>query len=170
MQVQAVWPQIDPVLRPHAVPRVLEPATPRPHDDIIIAVLGNIGPHKGAAIVEGMARHLGQNPSASLVVIGNIDPSFVLPRGTQVHGTYDPADLPNLIARYHITHWVIPSIWPETISYTTHEALATGLPVVTFDLGGQAEAVRAAQNGRTVAFRSEGDMAKVMLDAILSEH
>ncbi len=52
-----------------------------------------------------------------------------------------------LAARYGITHWLIPSIWPETISYTVHECLATGLPTMAFDLGAQGDAVRAAENG-----------------------
>ena len=51
-------------------------------------------------------------------------------------GTYKPADIPNLATLNRITHWLIPSIWPETFSYTTHEAIATGLPVMAFDLGG----------------------------------
>ena len=54
------------------------------------------------------------------------------------------AEIPALVARYGITCWLIPSVCPETFSFTTHEALATGLPVLCLDLGGQADAVRAA--------------------------
>lgn len=45
----------------------------------------------------------------------------------------------------------MPSIWPETFSFTTREMLATGLPVMAFDLGAQGEAVREAANGHVVA-------------------
>ena len=45
----------------------------------------------------------------------------------------------------------MPSIWPETFSFTTHEMLATGKPVMAFDLGAQGEAVREAENGHIVS-------------------
>jgi hypothetical protein len=61
-----------------------------------------------------------------------------------VHGAYRREDIPGLVARYGIDRWLIPSVWPETFSYTTHEALATGLPVWCFDLGAQGAAVRSA--------------------------
>lgn len=38
--------------------------------------------------------------------------------------------------------FLIPSVGPETFSYTTEEAIKTGLPVAVFDLGAQAERVR----------------------------
>lgn len=77
-------------------------------------------------------------------MLGEIDPAYRLPLPARKHGAYSVGDLPRLAARYGITCWLIPSLWPETFSFTTHEALATGLPVMVFDLGGQAEAVRAA--------------------------
>ena len=52
--------------------------------------------------------------------------------------------------------WLIPSIWPETFSYAVHEALATGLPVFVFDLGAQAHAAAAAENGHLLAPGCEG--------------
>ena len=78
-------------------------------------------------------------------MLGEIDPAYRLPLPARKHGAYSVGDLPRLAARYGITCWLIPSLWPETFSFTTHEALATGLPVMAFDLGGQAEAVRAAE-------------------------
>ena len=52
--------------------------------------------------------------------------------------------------KYGITDWLIPSIWPETFSYTTHEAIATGLPVWSFDLGAQADAIRGRRKGGVI--------------------
>lgn len=59
-----------------------------------------------------------------------------------------------MVRRYGITEWLIPSIWPETFSYATHEALATGLSVSCFDLGAQAEVVSRAQNGKVIPLPS----------------
>ncbi len=142
----SVWPETvaTSVVAPHSlladVPRILPVQNGRP----VIGVLGNIGFHKGAAVVQQLARDLAQDPSAGLVVLGQFDPAYKLARPATLHGNYQLHDLPGLVARYGISAWLIPSIWPETFSFTTHEAIATGLPVFCFDLGGQADALHAA--------------------------
>ncbi len=127
----------------------------------VIAVLGNIGVHKGAAVLRDLVDMIGTRRDTasgiSLVLIGNIDPAYALPAHVPVHGDYEIAQISALIERYAITDWLIPSIWPETFSYTTHEALATGLPVYAFAIGAQGEAVAAATNGIVIPFRQGGD-------------
>lgn len=113
----------------------------------VIGILGNIGHHKGAAVLSAFSRDMGRTRKARLVVIGNVDPAYSLASPSKIHGTYRIAEIPDLVRRYGISAWFIPSIWPETFSYATHEALATGLPVFVFDLGAQAEAARSAPNG-----------------------
>ena len=110
----------------------------------VIGVLGNIGYQKGITVLRDLSQLLAKNRKARLVIIGNIDPSYKLASSVQVHGSYHVEEIPSLVARYGIICWLIPSIWPETFSYTTHEALATGLPVWSFDLGAQGDAARAA--------------------------
>lgn len=138
-------------LLPHHIPPSppSQPRRPaRSGQRLVIGVLGNIGPHKGAGLLVALSRILardrGTNRRADLVLIGNIDPSYNLAPPAKLHGDYEPAQIPGLALRYGISCWLIPSIWSETFSYTTHEALATGLPVICFDLGAQAEAVRRA--------------------------
>ena len=162
MQVLAVYPAAGPrlVLRPHQllvqVPRIDRPAGPRR----VLAVLGNIGRPKGAGVICELARLLPAEGSPAdrigLVLIGNIDPAYALPATTPVHGDYQIAEIPALVARYGITDWLIPSIWPETFSYTTREALATGLPVHAFGIGAQGEAVAAAAHGFVIPFQPQG--------------
>jgi len=57
----------------------------------------------------------------------------------------------------------MPSIWPETFSFVTHELISTGVPVISFDLGAQGSAVRAYRLGHVVPLSS----AKQLLDQIL---
>ncbi len=132
------------VVEPHellsSVPRIVPVVGDKP----VIGVLGNIGYQKGAALVQKLAGDLAKSERGRLVVIGNVDPSWPLPSSAIVHGGYELRDLPGLVTRYGISGWFIPSIWPETFSFTTHEALATGMPVVSLDLGAQGDAVRAA--------------------------
>lgn len=148
------------VIRPHALHADV-PLIAAPQGKPVIGILGNLAPHKGAAVAEGLSRHLAQKrqggalgveqggrpevgPDVGLVLLGDMDPNHRLHVPARQHGRYAIDALPALVARYGITCWLIPSIWPETFSFTTHEALATGLPVIAFDLGAQGAAVRAA--------------------------
>jgi len=115
---------------------------PDPNDTPpVIGVLGNIGMPKGASVLRGLGA---QVPKGGLVLIGNVDPAYDLGPNTIIHGDYAPSDIETLTAKYDVSCWLIPSICPETFSYTTQECLATGLPVWSFDLGAQAEALRRA--------------------------
>ena len=148
----------------YSVPRIV-PAT---GSDLVIGVLGNIGHQKGAALLQKLARDLDKINCGRLVVIGNVDPSWPLPSSAIVHGGYELRDLPGLVERYDISGWFIPSIWPETFSFTTHEALATGMPVVSLDLGAQGDAVRAARaRGAQAAVISILPGGKVDANALL---
>lgn len=156
----------------HDVPQVSR--APRRQGKPVIGVLGNVGMQKGAAVLEQLSRHLAQAPRASLVVVGNIDPAYHLTPPAQVHGSYEVRDLPELVRRYGITEWLMPSIWPETFSYATHEALATGLPVWAFDLGAQGDAARAAatragQGGVIKLDLENPDFIRQMLNTIYSK-
>ncbi|MBY6122606.1 glycosyltransferase [Mameliella alba] len=129
-------------VHPHALHADV-PAIPRPDGPPVIGVLGSLAPHKGAGVVQRLSRALTPR-DPGLVLLGEIDPAYRLHRPARHHGRYAVEDLPALVDRYGITCWFIPSVWPETFSFTTHEALASGLPVMVFDLGAQGDAVRAA--------------------------
>ncbi|AUM74992.1 glycosyltransferase [Paracoccus jeotgali] len=131
----------------HVVPELPKPAPDAPP---VIGVLGNIGLHKGATVLRDLSALLARSGQAQLAVIGSVDPSYPLAPSARVHGHYKPADIPALVSRYGITCWLIPSIVPETFSFTTHECLATGLPVWAFDLGAQGDSVasHAAERGQ----------------------
>lgn len=133
----------------------------------VVGILGNLNLHKGSDVVTALAKHLRASKSQTrMVVLGQVDPAHPLPRHVPVHGAYQVDDIPDLVAKYGITHWLVPSIWPETFSYTTHEALATGLPVLAFDLGAQGAATARAGNGRTIALSPDTDPVQAILDAL----
>lgn len=117
----------------------------------VIGVLGNIGYQKGAGVLQDISRKLTKTGAAKLVVLGRVDPMYPLGPSAHVHGGYQRTDIADLVLRYGITDWLIPSIWPETFSYTTQEAIATGLPVWGFDLGAQADAIRTYGKGGVIA-------------------
>ena len=145
-------------------------ASPMRSAPAVIGVLGNIGYHKGAAVLRDLSQMLDRSGVAKLVLLGQLDPIFTLAASATVHGGYQRADIPALVARYGITDWLIPSIWPETFSYTTHEALATGLPVWCFDLGAQGDAIRQSLHGGTVSIPAGVPDVDALLAALLLTH
>jgi GT2 family glycosyltransferase/glycosyltransferase involved in cell wall biosynthesis len=147
-------------VRPH--PHGKRPATVRPPAEGpgALGVLGNLNAQKGAAVVAGLAARLRRaGDPRRVVVIGNVDATCPLPASVRIHGGYRREEISALAARYGISVWIVPSVWPETFSFVTHEALGTGLPVLAFDIGGQGDAVAAAANGRPVAYDPDADLA-----------
>lgn len=170
-QVSVVWPDLQEqiVVRPHRLDHEIgRLPTPAFRAIKVLGVLGNIGAHKGAGLVRDLGWRLDRdkNKKIRLVLIGNIDPIYALPASTTLHGSYVVKDLPRLARSYGITHWLIPSIWPETFCYTVHEALCTGLPVMAFALGAQGDAVGEAKNGVQLPFDPEADLVKTVLEAL----
>ena len=153
--VRSAWPEAGSKIlcQPHQA-LIDMPLLERPKNEGpgVLGVLGAIGAVKGAQVVSDLAFYLDRQPNApQLVIVGEFDHSFPLPPSVRVTGRYDPVMLPKMLSSHGITAWLMPSIWPETFSFTTHEMLATGLPVMAFDLGAQGEAVRQAPNGHIVA-------------------
>lgn len=175
--VETAYPQVAAKLTvmPHHLLHSVPRTTPgQARDGIpVIGVLGNIGYQKGIAVLRDLSELLVKNGRARLVVIGETDPAYPLAASAHIHGSYRIEDIPTLVAVYGIGCWLIPSIWPETFSYTTHEALATGLPVFSFDLGAQGEAVRDAAGvsgqGGTVPLIGAEVNLKILLEALLKK-
>ena len=159
---------------PHVLAQVPPRIPPGAATPPVIGVLGNIGLQKGAAVLQRLSRDLAQGGAARIVVIGHLDPDYRLAPPSAVHGAYELRDLPGLVARYGISAWFIPSVWPETFSFTTHEALATGLPILAFDLGAQGEAVAravaAGAPGAVLPLPEDGRLDSARLLAALAPH
>lgn len=106
------------------------------HNDINIAVLGNILPAKGRDVIIEMSKHLPKD--INIIVIGTMADA---PSNIKITGKYNPSDLPDLMKQNNIDIVFIPSIWPETFSYTTSEAISMGLPVACYNMGAPSERV-----------------------------
>ncbi len=168
--VAEVYPQVaDRIeLRPHQIMHPIAPVVRPDGGRRVIGVLGAIGPQKGAALVSALSAALERRSDLDLVLIGYIAPGYPLKCGTVMHGPYDAQDVVALAQHYGVTHWLVPSIWPETFSYTVHECLATGLPTMAFAIGAQGDAVRAATNGRVIAWRADQADANQMAEAVIA--
>ncbi len=154
---QRVFPDLDIDVLPHSegMPRAL-PSAPvryRPLDGEVrprrVAIFGNLNHHKGIDIVTACAAQARDSKQAlEFLLFGNIDIDEDDFDG-KLHkmGAYKRADLPSLLATLHCDIGFLPSIWPETYSYVLSEILELELHPVVFDLGAQADRLRAAGVG-----------------------
>jgi O-antigen biosynthesis protein len=169
--VTQVWPEATARTKviPHQLHQQVAHITPQVGAKPVVAVLGNINRQKGSALLAKVAQLLiTERSDLDLIVIGDTDPACPPGPHVKAHGEYTLEELDLLTRRYKVSAWLIPSVWPETFSYTTHEAIATGLPVFCLDLGAQAEAVRrAGAQGHVIACCPDlTDQAQAVLSAL----
>lgn len=132
-------------------------------DKIIITVIGNLMKTKGSDIIYEMSELIKkENINAEIVVIGP-DLDNCKDKSIIIHGKYSREELPDLIEKYKSDVIFIASIWPETFSYTTEEAIKMNMPVAAFNIGAPAERLAKYDKGIIIDEIS----AKAALDKII---
>jgi hypothetical protein len=156
--IKLAYPDIDNSkieIKPHKVDYIRPAVIKKNTKTVNIAVIGNISTHKGLNIICSIAdyiyhtgydikiHHFGNKPYYD----NDFSKSFNLNPIIIKHGKYNKVDLPELMEKNEIDCVLIPSISPETFSYTTEEAIKMNLPVAVFDLGAPAERVKNYSKG-----------------------
>ena len=174
------FPDCEAAVVPHGTPDDFLPraagecATLALPDDGVptVAVLGAIGPDKGSRRLERLvAAARARGAWVRFVLIGYMDvrhgPWQADDAMFTIHGRYDPADLPDLLAHYRVALVLYPSAGPETFSYTLSEAWASGRPVLVPPIGALEERVRGSGAG-WVMTDAEWRDEKRMLERVLA--
>jgi glycosyltransferase involved in cell wall biosynthesis len=168
----------------HGTPDVVPapPATPRfvlPDDGVpTVAVLGAIGPDKGARRIERIVELARERDApVRFAVIGYLDvrhtPFVADDARFAVHGRYEPRELPALLDLYRVALVLYPSAGPETFSYTLSEAWAAGRPVLVPPIGALAERVAASGGGWVMTeaeWRDESSMLDRIVELLSPQH
>jgi GT2 family glycosyltransferase/glycosyltransferase involved in cell wall biosynthesis len=118
-----------------------------------IVVIGGIGISKGFDVLIDCARDAVARDLALdfFVAGGSADDAKLLETGRIfVTGSYREGDAYALLASLAPDLAFLPSIWPETWCFALSEAWRAGLYTVAFDLGAQAERIRATGRGLTL--------------------
>jgi GT2 family glycosyltransferase len=132
--LEAMPDAIPPRPRPRPDPAPLSAqAAPRP---LRVAVLGVLADHKGARTVTALAE-LAPPGQFAITVIGRSERAIPpAARHCLIEtGSYEPADLPDLIARVDPDVIWFPASWPETWSYTLTAGILSGRSIVASDIG-----------------------------------
>jgi GT2 family glycosyltransferase len=115
-----------------------------------IGVVGAMNIHKGMEILKQMAKLLEEkNYDARIIIIGQASEAISSDK-LIVTGEYKREELPVLIKKHHIGVVFIPSIWPETFSFTTEEIIMMELPLAVFDIGAPPERVKGYKKGLVI--------------------
>jgi hypothetical protein len=118
-----------------------------PDGPLRVLVPGHIFAAKGSAMVAALAA-LDDGCEVEFHIIGDVDDALRSPRpGVVLHGPYDRDAFGDKVRAIRPHLGAVFSIWPETWCHTLTECWAAGLPVLTLDLGAQAERVRATEAG-----------------------
>ena len=127
----------------------------------VIGVLGNINLPKGSLVIKELVSYIDNRElDIQIVLIGNIDIDIKSNSFVKT-GSYQKQDVPELLKKYKVTEFLIPSIWPETYSYTTDEIMQLGYPITVFDLGAPAERVKLYEKGRVIKMNSENYIEEI---------
>ncbi len=141
-------------IRPHEGPIVPRAPSelPRAAGRLRVAVIGAIGPTKGFDVVlhlqkEATRRRL---PIVLSVIGYTHNDAAARAAGIVVSGPYVNEEVDDLIQAVDPDLIWIPSVWPETYSYTLSIALRSGRAVAAFDIGAMSNRLRAAGRGTLI--------------------
>ena len=146
--VRRCYPGLEITVREHSlcvpVCRTFSPDFLR--DEMLeISLLGAISDVKGAKLLYQLERQIRREGlPIRLNVIGytSLEDNPRESRSLRITGPYAKEEGARLLGKYHTALVMILSLWPETFSYTTSEAMSAGYPVLCFDIGAPAERVR----------------------------
>ena len=160
------------VVNPHKVKWVRKVSIKKDYkldNNIKIAVIGAINTAKGGHVVFSIAEYLTKNNirNVELHLYGEIMAKYMHPR-IIYHGKYEREKLSELMEEEGIDIILIPSVWPETFSYTTEEAILMDLPVAVFNIGAPVERVKHYEKGLIIYDKNPEKIIKAIQEHLIN--
>jgi FkbM family methyltransferase len=127
-------------------------------DPLRIAFLGYLDVHKGWPVFERLLKRFGGNPRYEFYYLGKGSPEYPNLKVTNVAVTTESRTaMIDAISKNRIDFALIWSLWPETFSFVSFEALAAGAQILTYrDAGNVARLV--SQTGAGRVFDNEDEL------------
>lgn len=144
-----------------------------PADALVVGSVGRLSPQKNPADFVEAARAIApRHPAARFLYVGDGPLRPEIERAIDAAGLRQRTvltglrqDVPDLLLAMDV--FVLTSLW-EGMPRVVLQALATGIPVVAYDVAGIAEAVRDDRNGYVVPPRDHASLA-ARVDHLLSD-
>lgn len=112
-----------------------------------IVVLGSIAPHKGGQLLEDAWREVRDACRLYLVGCGDYGKNLARDSRVTVLPQYRRKDLPKILDEIRPHVGLLPSVVPETFSYTLQELWEIGVPVLATRIGSFADRIEDGVNG-----------------------
>lgn len=138
-------------LEPHSVELFPEVHRSVRKDNVLrIGVAGSIAFIKGENVIRQLVDRIEKSGrEIEICIIGTADTLQERPC-LRITGMYERNELPLKALWEYIDIFFIPSICPETFSFTTHEIISMGYPIAVFDLGAPADRVSSYSKGLVI--------------------
>ena len=116
-----------------------------------IGVFGNVVTDaKGRSVLKDFVEFL-RDKDFKICINGNADEAdYSDNKNCTCFGSYKAEEVFERIISQQIGVVFFASIWPETFSYIVSELIMTGIPIVCFDVGAQAEKIRNYRLGKVI--------------------
>lgn len=125
-----------------------------------IGLLGVLCYKKGLEVIQALVQEIEQSGrNVRIRLLGISDEEIDSPVFSQT-GRYTREMLPRLTLEQDIDIFLIPSIWPETFSYTTSEIMSMHMPIAVFPIGAPVERVEKYRKGMII----QNESPKQILD------
>lgn len=148
------------------VPKIMK--TQKTTTTLNIGLLGVLAGIKGADIVQDMISQIEKHKlNINIVLIGysiGLARDAKKSRHYKETGEYKQSEIAQLAIRHDIDIFFIPSVCPETFSFTCEEAIQMGMPVACFDIGAPAERVAGYERGLVIGEVSADEALKRLQD------
>lgn len=168
-EMLSVYENIDITVIEHGIDIKKEKSTLQISDENNdIAFIGAIGVHKGSKILEKfITNNMFNNSKVHLFGLTSV--KSCADDGHYInHGTYTRDELKKLLQDNGIKLICLFSIWPETYSYTMTEAIACGIPVISYDFGAIAERIKKYNLGWIIGRNATAEEIAKFIDNIFS--
>lgn len=112
-----------------------------------IGLMGVLCYKKGLEIVKAMISYIEKNDLDVRIRLIGVSEEEIDSPVFSMTGRYSKEQLPLLTLKEDIDFFLVPSICPETYSYTTSEIMSMDMPIGVFQIGAPAERVRHYKKG-----------------------
>jgi glycosyltransferase involved in cell wall biosynthesis len=138
---------------------------------VVVGMVGRLEERKGCRILLNAYRSLANRfPNLHLLFVGEGEllTELTAAAGNRIHVTGFVNNVGDVFRAVDIL--ALPVLWGEGTSNAVLEAMSLGIPVITTEDGGMAEAVRDGETGLVVPKGSQSDLERALTELLLDKN
>lgn len=141
-----------------------------PNKSLNVGFIGMFNQSKGTGIMADLFERM-EDADCNFFILGGIGAAeikdFNAKKNVHLLGEYEREHLPRILNNLEVDLICIPSIWEETYCYTATEALYEGVPILTTNVGAQAERTQRLDAGWVVSVDNAAEEMSWQLNELI---